>query len=182
MLNNKALKWAYYVMLIGVLFYVIFESKRKQRAIPIVKPLRNQTIDFTRTIANMYYEKGKHKEMVNHKTNHLLEYIRVHFHLQTAHLDETFMEHLAARSNNSLEETKLLFKTIESFKNKTQINTIELEIDDRAATTVMLVSGGYPEAYEKDKEISGVEMISESIAFHAGAKLENRRIVTSGDG
>ena len=127
MLNNKALKWAYYVMLIGVLFYVIFEGKRKQRAIPIVKPLRNQTLDFTRTIANMYYEKGKHKEMVNHKTNHFLEYIRIHFHLQTANIDDTFIEHLAARSNNTIEDTSLLFKTIESFNNKTQINKIELE-------------------------------------------------------
>ena len=127
MLNNKALKWAYYMMLIGVLFYVIFEGKRKQRAIPIVKPLRNQTIDFTRTIANMYYEKGKHKEMINHKTNHLLEYIRVHFHLQTANIDDTFIKHLAARSNNTIEDTRHLFQTIESFNNKTQINNIELE-------------------------------------------------------
>ena len=127
MLNNKALKWAYYVMLIGVLFYVVFEGKRKQRAIPIVKPLRNQTVDFTRTIANMYYEKGEHKEMVKHKTNHLLEYIRVHFHLQTVRLDETFITHLAARSNNTFEDTRELFKTIENLNNKTQINTIELE-------------------------------------------------------
>jgi len=127
MLNNKALKWAYYMMLIGALLYVIFEGKRKQRAIPIVKPLRNQTIDFTRTIANMYYEKGKHKEMVNHKTNHLLEYIRVHFHLHTATVDDTFIEHLAARSNNTVEDTRILFKTIENFNNKTQISNIELE-------------------------------------------------------
>ena len=127
MLNNQALKCAYYVMLIGVLFYVIFEGKRKQRAIPIVKPLRNQTLDFTRTIANMYYEKGEHKEMIKHKTNHLLEYIRVHFHLQTANLDETFITHLAARSNNTIEDTRALFKTIENLNNKTQINNIELE-------------------------------------------------------
>ena len=127
MLNNKALKWAYYMMLLGALFYVIFEGKRKQRAIPIVKPLRNQTIDFTRTIANMYYEKGKHKEMVNHKINHLLEHIRVHFHLQTVNLDETFIEHLAARSNNTVEDTRVLFKIIEDCNNKTQINNIELE-------------------------------------------------------
>ena len=125
--SNKALKWAYYIMLISVLFYVVFEGKRKQRAIPIVNPLRNQTVDFARTIANMYYEKGKHKEMVNHITNHLLEYIRVHFHLQTSNIDDTFIDHLAARSNNTVEDTSELFKTIESFNKKTQINNIELE-------------------------------------------------------
>lgn len=60
------------------------------------------------------------------------------------------------------------------------LNEIEIEIDERAATTIMLVSGGYPEAYEKGKEITGVENIENSIPFHAGAKIENDKIVTSG--
>jgi phosphoribosylamine--glycine ligase len=60
------------------------------------------------------------------------------------------------------------------------LDKITLEIDERAATTVMLVSGGYPEAYEKGKELTGVENIDGSIAFHAGAQLEDNKIVTSG--
>ncbi|MGC6430410.1 MAG: phosphoribosylamine--glycine ligase [Jejuia sp.] len=60
------------------------------------------------------------------------------------------------------------------------LNKIEIEIDERAATTIMLVSGGYPDAYEKGKEISGVETIKDSIVFHAGAQLKNDKIVTSG--
>ncbi len=60
------------------------------------------------------------------------------------------------------------------------LDTLDIEIDDRAATTVMLVSGGYPEAYEKGKEISGLESIEDSIVFHAGAKQENGKVVTSG--
>ena len=60
------------------------------------------------------------------------------------------------------------------------LDSINLEIDPRAATTVMMVSGGYPEAYEKGKEITGLKNVTDSIPFHAGAKLENRKIVTSG--
>ncbi|MCD7977462.1 MAG: phosphoribosylamine--glycine ligase [Tannerellaceae bacterium] len=56
-----------------------------------------------------------------------------------------------------------------------------LEEDPRAAVTVMLVSGGYPEAYEKNKVISGLEAVSpESIIFHAGTKNENGQILTNG--
>ncbi len=60
------------------------------------------------------------------------------------------------------------------------LNTITIDIDQRAATTVMLVSGGYPESYEKGKVITGLENVNDSIVFHAGAKNQNDSIVTSG--
>ena len=57
---------------------------------------------------------------------------------------------------------------------------VTIEIDERAATTIMLVSGGYPESYEKGKEIKGVDTIKNSIAFHAGAQFIDDKIMTSG--
>ena len=127
LLNTKELKWAYYIMLIGVVFYIIFEAKRKQRAIPIVKPLRNQTLDFTRTIANMYYEKEKHNDIAQHKVQHFLEYIRTHLHLSTTSINDEFIKNLAARSNNSIEDTKHLFKTIKTLTQGENLNNIQLE-------------------------------------------------------
>jgi len=61
-----------------------------------------------------------------------------------------------------------------------RLDKIELEIDERTATTVMVVSGGYPEAYEKGKVISGIEMVEDSVVFHAGTKTENGKVVTNG--
>jgi len=55
-----------------------------------------------------------------------------------------------------------------------------LLLDPRSAVSIMLVSGGYPDAYEKGKVITGTEEVKESILFHAGAKFENENIVTSG--
>jgi len=56
----------------------------------------------------------------------------------------------------------------------------DLEITEEVATTVMLVSGGYPEAYEKGKEIIGIEKVSDSIVFHAGTKQEGETVTTNG--
>ena len=54
------------------------------------------------------------------------------------------------------------------------------EVDERTATTVMLVSGGYPEAYEKGKVMTGFDDVENSIAFHAGTKQDGDNVVTSG--
>ena len=56
----------------------------------------------------------------------------------------------------------------------------DLEINEEVATTVMLVSGGYPEAYKKGKEIKGLEKIDKSIVFHAGTKNDNGTVKTNG--
>ena len=77
------------------------------------------------------------------------------------------------RLKNDLVE---IFKAI----SEERLNKIEIEIDDQTAATVMLVSGGYPETYQKGKEITGIETIKDSLVFHAGAKLDNGSIVTSG--
>ena len=61
-----------------------------------------------------------------------------------------------------------------------KLETIDIEIDERAAATIMLVSGGYPEDYEKGKEIFGLENVVDSTVFHAGTKEEGGKIVTNG--
>ncbi len=56
----------------------------------------------------------------------------------------------------------------------------DVEIDPRSATTVMMVSGGYPESYEKGKAIYGLNGINDSLIFHAGTKADGPAIITAG--
>lgn len=84
-------------------------------------------------------------------------------------------------------ETEVVLPRIESdlldlFKGVAHQNLEEksFSVTQKTATTVMLVSGGYPESYEKGKSISGIENVSDSIVFHAGTITKNDDVVTSG--
>ena len=60
------------------------------------------------------------------------------------------------------------------------LDNYNILIDNRKAATVFLVSGGYPEQYEKNKQIYGLDSIEDSLVFHAGAIYEEGKIVTNG--
>ncbi|MDD3900274.1 MAG: phosphoribosylamine--glycine ligase [Dysgonamonadaceae bacterium] len=62
-----------------------------------------------------------------------------------------------------------------------KLGSTDIEIDPRYATTVMMVSGGYPGSYEKGKTITGLDKVTDSIVFHAGTTIKNNNnVVTSG--
>ncbi|MHA6278967.1 phosphoribosylamine--glycine ligase [Salinimicrobium sp. CAU 1759] len=61
-----------------------------------------------------------------------------------------------------------------------KLNDVELQVKKESAATLMLVSGGYPEAYEKGKVISGLQNVEDSIVFHAGTSQKDGQVVTSG--
>jgi phosphoribosylamine--glycine ligase len=61
-----------------------------------------------------------------------------------------------------------------------KLSEATLEIDERSAATIMMVSGGYPEDYEKGKVISGIENVQDSLVFHAGTTSENGKTVSNG--
>ncbi len=69
-----------------------------------------------------------------------------------------------------------LFKSLKDQK----LNEASLNISSETAVTVMLVSGGYPEAYEKGMEISGLEKVKDSLVFHAGTSEKDGKVVTNG--
>ena len=84
-------------------------------------------------------------------------------------------------------ETEVVFPRIKSdfvdLFNATadkKLADFQIEIDERSACTVMLVSGGYPENYEKGKKITGLENVKDSVLFHAGTVKDNNKILTAG--
>ncbi len=125
-LNTKELKWAYYIALIGALLYVIFEGKRKQRAIAVVTPLTNRTLDFTRTISDMYYVQSDQKAIAEHKINYFLDWIRTRYYLGSITKEDDFYSSLSQRSGHSLAFVTRLFTFMEQIRNNAQLTDADL--------------------------------------------------------
>jgi len=126
LLNNRYLKWAYYLVLIGTLLFIFFQGKRKQRSIPIVLPVTNKSYEYARTISGMYLEKKDHHGIARKQIALFLEYIRTQLRLPTEQLDSHFFKALSDRSNNDLETTKALFTFIEKIQHQTYTEAQEL--------------------------------------------------------
>ncbi|WP_121665771.1 DUF4350 domain-containing protein [Mesonia aquimarina] len=124
--SNRYLKWAYYFVIIGAILFVFFEGKRKQKSIKIIPPLKNQTYDYTRTVAGMYLDKKDHKAIAEKQIEYLLYFIRTGLRTDTGKINDEFYLTLAERTKNKLEEVKALFNFIEKIQQKPKISKEEL--------------------------------------------------------
>ncbi|WP_282072405.1 DUF4350 domain-containing protein [Polaribacter atrinae] len=111
-LEHPTLKWFLFVSIIGVLLFMLFNARRKQRPIPVIEPLKNSTVAFTQTIANLYLKEQDHKNLVDKKIAYFLEKVRSKYLLDTTNLNSDFIEKLASKSGNELQKTKYLVNTI----------------------------------------------------------------------
>jgi len=127
LMQNRALKWAYYFALIGSVLFIIFEGKRKQRAIPVVEPLKNQTYEYSGTIADLYLEQKKYKDLTLRKIDHFYDYIRTQYRIDTSIKNDAFYIEIASKCDRSISETNALFKTINELSIKPEITKNELQ-------------------------------------------------------
>ena len=125
-LTNKYLKWSWYLLALAALLWVIFEGKRKQRSIPIIKPLPNKTLDYTRTIAGMYLDKKDNRQIAMHQINHLLEHIRSSYSLATERLNLEFIQKLSAKSGRDQNQIKTLIDYMVLIRQKAEVSEDEL--------------------------------------------------------
>lgn len=117
-LSQESLKCAYYIIIIGLLIFVIFRGKRVQRIIKVVEPLENSSIEFTKTIGDLHFQHKDFGNIIAKKITYFLEKVRSQYYLNTNTLDKAFCKKLAQKSNNSIESTNNLINTIKKLKNK----------------------------------------------------------------
>lgn len=125
--SEEYLSWAWFLSLSGVVLFLIFKAKRKQRIIPHIEPPKNSSIEFAQTIGSLYLENGDHKGIAEKKIRFFLEYIRANLGLDTTDYDESFLKDLASRSGIDLQEIKFLFEHIEQVETSVTISSRDLK-------------------------------------------------------
>lgn len=125
-LQHKTLTWFLVVSMVGLLFFMLFNARRKQRAIPVINPLENTTVAFTQTISSLYLKEQDHKNLVDKKITFFLEKVRTKYLLNTNNLNKDFILFLAAKSGNEIRNTNYLINTIITLNNKSECTQEEL--------------------------------------------------------
>lgn len=120
--RNDSLRWAYYLSIGGLLIFVFFEMKRRQRVIPIVAPLKNNSVDFVEVVGKVYYQQRDNRDIAQKKIRYFLEHIRSNYHLKTTLLNEEFTHDLLLKSGVNEDLIHELIATINRLNGAVMIN------------------------------------------------------------
>jgi hypothetical protein len=125
-LSNEVLRWAFWLTLLLFAIIYIFESKRKQRAVPVFRKLDNTSLDFVKTIGRLYYQRRDNKNLASKMVAHFLGHVRSRYNISTSKLDEEFEKGLAFRSGAHLDDIKIIIEQAKSVEEKPSFSDEEL--------------------------------------------------------
>lgn len=102
-LANPPLRYAWWLLLAGLLIFVIFNVKRRQRVIPLIPELKNKSVEFVKSIGNLYLQEGDFHDMMAKKAQYFLNRIRMDLLIDTHSLDEEFAKKLQLKTGKPAE-------------------------------------------------------------------------------
>jgi len=125
-LNNKSLQWAFWLLL--ALFALIygFDSKRRQRMIPLVSPLRNTSLEFVRTIGRLYFQRRDNHNLATKMVSHFIDHIRTRYRMSVTAFDEDFINRLSYRTGYPRERLAELIGYMQALPAKAYVPDEEL--------------------------------------------------------
>lgn len=115
-----ALRMTWLLFLYGMLLFIVFNTKRRQRIIPVIKEPKNTTTEFVQTIGNLYFQEGETSNIIDKKIIYFLDQIRQNYYLDTRKTDDSFIDKLQNKSGKDRELIVWIVTFITKFeKNKT---------------------------------------------------------------
>ena len=125
-LESDALYSAYLLIIFILILYMIFEGRRRQRAIPVLQAPTNSTLEFINVISHVYYNSKNHQSIASEKIKFFYETVRRKFHVNTNVINDEFLNEVSALSGVEKKLVKQLFTYCEKLKQPVEINENEL--------------------------------------------------------
>lgn len=126
LLNHKPLRYSYYCILLTIIIFIIFEAKRKQRVIPVIEPVQNDSLNFVETVGRLYLSKGDHRIMSLKIFKHFNETIREKYKITRDISDGDFYNKLSFKSGISINKIKEIYSTADSIEGSKNIDSERL--------------------------------------------------------
>lgn len=126
LLQFPPLAWAFWLLVLMLLFFVLFNGKRRQRVIKIIPPNTNTTVAFTETVGRVYYQKKDNKNIADKMITYFFEYLRNQYFLNTSQLNDAFIDTLSRKSAVPKETVEVLLASIASIQQATKISNQQL--------------------------------------------------------
>jgi hypothetical protein len=130
-LSHKTLKWAYWLSLLGIFLLFLFKVKRRQRVIPVIEPPANDTLDFTKTMGNLYFNTADNKLLASKKIIVLKEYLSTKLYLSDVRFSEDEVMVIVNVTSHTKEEVQKLFKIILSIESTESVSEGQLKVLNR---------------------------------------------------
>ena len=124
--SDPALRSAFYVGVIWLVLFMLFYGKRRQKTVPVIAPVKNNSLDFADTISKLYLQQHKHKDIAGKQIRYFKDYIRLTYHLTPDFKSEQFKKSLAMRAGRTESETKELLDYINTISTKNVVSAPEL--------------------------------------------------------
>jgi hypothetical protein len=111
-ISQAPLRWAYYLLVIGLLTYILFEGKRRQRVIPVLEPLQNTTLEFVETVGRLYYQNRDNADLAAKKIAHFYDFLHHRLHIRYREDDKMLIPVLSRKSGMPEEKIEEIFSLI----------------------------------------------------------------------
>jgi hypothetical protein len=125
-LSQKPLQIAFYIIMLMLLIYMIFGSRRKQKAIPVVEPLKNTSLEFIQTVGRLFYKSENHANIAQKKTIYFKEFLREKYYISDFSETEKNIAFISTKTGVNIPLVKRLIRKINYFPHKTAIDGDEL--------------------------------------------------------
>jgi len=125
-LSQPPLKWAWYLLLSTIGFYLFFRAKRKQQIVPVLETKENSSLEYIKTVGRLYFLQNDHKKLASQKMKLFLQHVRTHYTIPTHEISTEMKDRLASKAQVPIELVEEIFTRYKRLQREDTVSTSHL--------------------------------------------------------